>query len=233
MKLIKSFNPTREYRLDLRPIHLTWVTEGADKVWMIPPGMILPQRGMIRLYPKVTTNYTLYASSREHQESGELTIKVDLPDPEILYFYLEPAHATRGEMVKLHWKIIGAEKIELSFGRHRSSSMGAYAFRAFKDQRFTIDASANGKKAVRKEISLHVNPQSYRRRLERPAIIRELPTTEYEHVGSLEPGFSNNGLLPLPEINDLEEVTTLIPKMEDSPSPLEFFEKWSKTIFKK
>jgi len=58
------------------PIELRWVTTGAEKVWLDPPGEELPGQGRLRRLPQGSTVYWLFAGNGKGGHSVPASVEV-------------------------------------------------------------------------------------------------------------------------------------------------------------
>jgi len=157
---INHFQASRYHVEDHLPVTLTWATQGADRVILLPEGIEGDERDSFSVSPEEDTKYILKITNSSGGEVEQtLTITVVRPKPEILYAYVHPKYANIGDEIQLRWKVIGAREVLLDrkpvghrgnkFVRNRQSAKHELEVRCpgYAKQRHTFTWHTNRKVA--------------------------------------------------------------------------------------
>jgi hypothetical protein len=95
---------------------LLWVVTGATSVSINPDIGSVALGGTTSISPKVSTSYTLKATSKTGTSTAQIMVTVTQPAPVILDFAVSPTIITAGQSANLMWNVSGASSVSISPG---------------------------------------------------------------------------------------------------------------------
>jgi len=111
--VIVSFSASRTSIIRGDSTTLSWNVRDATTVFIDQGiGTVVPA-GSVSVTPQSTTTYRLSATGPGSNASAQLTVTVEDPKPEIIFFRANPQSVTSGNSTRLSWQTTGATEVRI------------------------------------------------------------------------------------------------------------------------
>jgi len=155
---VSSFNASPAYVASGAASVLSWTTEAAARVTLIPGDFPdIKPNDQVTVNPGLSTVYTLTAYGEGPNVSKQITVSVN--SPEIKSFDVSSGKVDAGSKVKLTWQVNYADKITISPGDHKDlPAQGELEVLVWNETTFILTAANKGNEYANKTAPVSINP---------------------------------------------------------------------------